>query len=295
MGEWLGKPGHSASVANARLTSQLLTEAAAPFTSPPRVYRSDMRDPHVERLHFEIGAEEGNAYENPERLTFTNPLGQFDAQDGNLVVQPADHYADEDSARAVIEPFLRDWEIETDLDLNIGTIRFKFLRAEVIDRNPPKPGESRVISVKAGAMAFASAHASLMLIRKRYPVPSGSFQANADARRAHQRWKDFRAGREPLQGMAYYVLTILEKAAGSRKNAAMLFAVDFAILDKIGDLTSTKGDERTARKAPRSGTYQELTGQEKAWLEQAVRRLIKRLGEHASGRSQITMADLPKL
>jgi hypothetical protein len=68
-------------------------------------------------------------------------------------------------------------------------------------------------------------------------------------------------------------------------------------LYKIGELTSTRGDAMTARKAPVGGQFRELTASESAWLEQATRRIIKRLGEHASGAalSQIEMKDLPKI
>ena len=43
--------------------------------------------------------------------------------------------------------------------------------------------------------------------------------------------------------------------------------------------------------------FEELSGPEKQWLEQAIRRVIYRLGERASGvpLTRIRMSDLPKL
>ena len=97
--------------------------------------------------------------------------------------------------------------------------------------------------------------------------------------------------------MAYFVLTLLESAAGSRQGAARSFQIDLPVLAMIGRLSSTKGNESTARKAGPGNQFQELSGPEKQWLEEAVRRAIFRLGEHTSGSSLtlISLRELPKL
>lgn len=51
-----------------------------------------MNDPHVERLHYEVGSGEGVSYQDPEALLFTNQPGKFEARDGSLVVEPSDHF-----------------------------------------------------------------------------------------------------------------------------------------------------------------------------------------------------------
>jgi hypothetical protein len=97
--------------------------------------------------------------------------------------------------------------------------------------------------------------------------------------------------------MAYFVLTILEAGAGGRARAANLLAVDLEVLTNVGRLSSTKGDSATARKAARAGAFQPLTPMETHWLEAAIRRLIRRLGEREAGVAleDIRMADLPRL
>jgi len=87
--------------------------------------------------------------------------------------------------------------------------------------------------------------------------------------------------------MAYFVLTILEHAAGGRKQAAATYGVEKTILDQIGKLSSTKGDPETARKA--IAASHALTEPERLWLEDATRKLIYRLGEHASGKPLPTL------
>jgi hypothetical protein len=101
--------------------------------------------------------------------------------------------------------------------------------------------------------------------------------------------------------MAYFVLTLLESLAGDRPSAARTFQIDRAVLNAIGELTETKGDESTARKVTRKKVgskiqFHELSGTEKQWLEEAIRRIIHQLGQHASGAplTRLTMNDLPR-
>jgi hypothetical protein len=257
-----------------------------------------VRDPHVCSLHYEASPSgEGISYHNPEPVSFSNHLGAFDLSDGKLRVVPVEHFPNEDDARQAVEPFLRAWEIEADLTSHIGMIRFKFDRAEVIDRNPPPPGSSQVIEVKGTSMGVASCSASLHLTCNRYPQPPTTFRVTPEVQHAYRRWLGYRLGKEPLQSMAYSVLTQLVQATGSRQGAARSFQIGMRVLDTIGELSSTKGDESTARKAPPGNEYQELSGSEKQWLEEAMRRVVHRLGEHASGAplTPISLRDLPSL
>jgi hypothetical protein len=256
-----------------------------------------VRDPHVQSIHYEVGSGEGISYRDPESISFSNHLGAFDLSDGKLQIVPAEHFPDEDEARRAVEPFLRAWEIEADLTSNIGMVRFKFDRAEVIDRHPPPPGSSQVIEVKTGSVVSFSDSVSLHLTCSRYPQPPAIFRVTPEVQHAYRRWLGYRSGKEPLQSMAYFVLTLLESTAGGRQNAARSFQIELPVLGAIGRLSSTKGDESTARKAGPGNQFQELSGSEKQWLEEAIRRVIHRLGEHASGGtlSLISLRDLPSL
>jgi hypothetical protein len=190
---------------------------------------------------------------------------------------------------------LKAWEIASDLDVKVGTIRFTFVAADLIDRDPAAPGSSTIL--QAGALAVTGHRPTPHITRTKYPDPPHSFQTTLDVERAHYRWREYQAGRERIQGMAYFVLTMMEASAGGRKKSAKAFSVELKVLDKIGQLASTRGNPATARKAPRSGPYRDVTRQEHVWLEKAIQRIIKRLGEHASGSALnlIRMADLPKL
>lgn len=256
-----------------------------------------MRDPHVQTMHYEVSSGESISYRNPEPLSFSNHLGTFDLSDGKLRIVPTEHFPDEDDARRAVEPFLRAWEIEADLTSNIGMVRFKFDRTEVIDRNPPPPGSPQVIELKGASMVLVGGSVSVHVTCSKYPQPPETFRATPEVQHAYRRWLGYRSGKEPLQSMAYFVLTLLESAAGGRKSAARSFQIDVPVLGTIGRLSSTKGDESTARKAGPGNQFQELSGSEKQWLEEAMRRVIHRLGEHASGAPLvlISLRDLPSL
>ncbi len=170
-----------------------------------------MRDPHVQTMHYEIGCGEGISYRNPEPLSFSNHLGNFHLVDNKLRVMPAEYFADEDEARRTIELFLRAWEIDTDLSSNVGMIRFKFERVDLVDRDPPPPGSSQVIHVKAGSMLLMGSNATLLLTSRRYPKPPKTFSATPEVQHVYRRWLGFRSGKEPLQSMAYFVLTLLHR------------------------------------------------------------------------------------
>jgi len=138
---------------------------------------------------------------------------------------------------------------------------------------------------------------TVTISRRSYPQPPRAFRVTTEVEIAFRRWRAYLAGSEPLQGMAYFVLTLLESQAGSRRDAAAVFGVDPTILSKVGELSSTRGNAATARKIGRVMQLNDLSGPEKTWLEEAIRRLIRRLGERASGAAQtpVTLKDLPLL
>ena len=257
-----------------------------------------MNDPHVDKLHYKVSSGEGISYDDPDPLSDSNELGTFELREGRLSFELVDVFAEVDDARSAIEPFLKSWEIEADLRSGIGSIRFTFERADVIDRDPPPPGKIITLKVNIRGKVTTSDQVNLHIARHEYPAPPSTFRSTPDVEICHLRWSRNKEGREHLLSMAYFVLTQIEKHGGTRqkrKRAASILQIDEDVLDKIGHLTAERGNASTARKAQPDNTYQELSGSEKIWLEKAVRQVILRLGEHASGKplTQITMNDLP--
>ena len=256
-----------------------------------------MRDPHVTAIRYKVGSVETISYDNPKPMSFSNHLGEFSLSNGTLRITPAEHFADEKETRTAIEPFLRAWEISTDLNSNFGMIRFEFECVELVDRAPRPPGGSIVVTLEGASMILMGSSAVLRLTCREYPNPPTAFSATPEVMHAYRRWLRYREGNEPLQSMTYFVLTLLESAAGGRQLASRTFQIHVDILNMMGRLSSTKGDAMTARKASSPNQFQDLSLAEKQWLEEAVRCAIRRLGEHASGAqgTVINMANLPQV
>ncbi|WP_374438330.1 hypothetical protein [Pseudomonas panipatensis] len=252
-----------------------------------------MRDPHVEAVYFNVGSAEDISYQNPEPLVFSHPLGKFTLADGVLKVLPAEHFGSGHEASQALEGFLRAWEIEADLKQHLGMIRFSYSHAEVIDRNPLPQGVQHVQAAGIASGLAVSDFVTCHITAGRYPSPPVCFSATEYAQYAHRRWLGYKRGQEPLLATAYFILTLLERQAGSRAQACILFKIDRDVLDRLGSWCSERGGPLSARKA-KSTDFEELTHIETDWLDRAVKRLILRLGEYASGQSleQLTLESM---
>jgi hypothetical protein len=126
-----------------------------------------------------------------------------------------------------------------------------------------------------------------------YPEPPSDMKLTPDLEALWMRYIGHQANREPLPAMAYFCLTVLETSAGDRSHAARKFNIDSKVLGKIGELTERRGNPRTARKM--AANFVQHTPQEISWLEEAIKLIIRRVAENASGAvcPKITMKDLP--
>ena len=206
------------------------------------------------------------------------------------------HYAKESEARKAIENYIRIWEFDVCLERDTPDFfRLKFHKAEIVDRNPT-PGTTRLRGCLSGV---ASGSASLMLGPSRYPLPPADIclddRLDLDVQTMYQRYMGYRRKREPLPSMAYFCLTVLEMKEGGRLEAAKKYQIGGHVLAKVGKLSSHKGG-LAARKAEGVGT--EMTESDRRFLEQAIRKIIRRVAEktHKPDRSlpKISLSDFPR-
>lgn len=87
--------------------------------------------------------------------------------------------------------------------------------------------------------------------------------------------------------MAYFCLSYIEGLAGGRNAASNEYAISREDLDKLGELTSARGDKLSARKGVRNN-FLPLTDDDTLWVESFVKLLIRRIGEHAAESSLAT-------
>lgn len=218
-----------------------------------------------------------------QERSWEDDLGVFRFADGMLTVQPKQDFADLHAADRAIRSRLRDME----LDRLIEGERMSFQLAFAAT-----PDHAHVISiVEAHATVQVSGYPEYET-KRQFPAPREGSRANDLKEKAAQRWYQFRKGKEPLQGASYFILTLLEDDAGGRQRASEQFRISRGVLDNLGRLSSTKGTDETARKAD----YEEIAPHEERWIEAAIPRIIRRLGEEdVESRPPITMANLPSL
>lgn len=260
-----------------------------PLSPPCRVHI--MRDPHVEWLEYEMKA--SWLFDNPPPLQWQTPVFGANLSNALLRAEMCAHFTTVEQARAAVEPFLQTWEIDIALTYGQREMTFAFKQAHLVDRNPPPPGST--ITGTATSTGRASVSATGQVIRKAYPAVPTNFSAVPDVVSLWTRFEGFKNGREPLASMAYFCFTLLKNRYGSIDAASKVLAVDKAVLKKHSELSTNRGDVSTARKMTPDLTS--FTSAEAQWLDAAIRALIRRVGEIASGHSplQLTMKQLPQL
>jgi hypothetical protein len=269
-----------------------------------------MRDPHVVWLEYRLQPSSHVAFENPPPIEHETDTFIMRLSEGVARFEMKEHYASEEEAKSVVEEFLRAWEIYTALRFGAAEMRFSFERPHVIDRKPPPPGTTLVVALADRLTLKGEATVALTAVRRAYPAPPTGFRVSPNVGTLWDRYQHYREGREPLPGVAYFCLTFLETMAGgppegaarkrkiseARKKAAQKYQIDENVLGKLGDLSSTRGDARTARKVTANMTP--LSPAEAAWIDSATREIIRRVGEvdaGATGLPAITMKHLPPL
>ena len=265
-----------------------------------------MKEPHVESLVYRAESAEDIIYHDPPPVEVDMGKWEGRLETGLLTCRMKTHYASVSEARTEIESYLRAWEVNANLKHGKGSIRFVYQDAKVVDLAPQQSGRGVVICGKAAVMSIGTMAASVQIGRKNYPLPPKDFIVSPDVETIWGRYEGYLDGKESLQNMAYFCLTMVERVYGgqrkkgenARKAAARTIRVDSGVLEVLGELASERGDETTARKFLRQPSP--LTGAERTWLQSIVKELICRIGEYggcrdSSALAQITMANLPRL
>lgn len=257
-----------------------------------------MKDPHVVSLTYKASPSESISFEKAPPLDGTIENLRFRLDGETLRIEPTIHFPSIDEARYYVDPLLHSWEIDIALRFGKPELSFVYDTAKVIDRQPHHPGlRQAVLNVQLGELVLAGSAVTLRVSRGSYPHPPTVFRVNPDVETLWRRYQGYRKGREPLPSMAYFCLTLIESLAGGRDGAASAFKISKRVLAKIGQLTSERGDASTARKYRAITAGAALTGAESAWLEEAIKILIRRVGEARAidTLSTVDIDNLPRL
>ena len=254
---------------------------------------ASMNDPHIIALIYRVRHHESVDYGDAKPLDFENVHFVVRVNDGKARFELREHCATEQKAREIVEPFIQDWEIDAGLRRHPDCFVLDFDKAEIIDRSP-SPGVTKVNAAPA-RWHFSIPNPKVTVSPPTYPTPPAEFDSDhPDVKTLYQRYKNFRGGGESLPSFAYFCLTVLEHPftppqRGKRLRAAASYGIDVDVLQRIGELSSTKGGSG-ARK--REGVDAPLTGEERRFLERATVRLIRRVAEYHAARGSLPMISM---
>lgn len=248
-------------------------------------------------LHYRFSSEtEVDTFDNA--AAWSGQLGDFDCtlSDEVLMAIPAVDFRDRELAKEALVPLLRAWEQAAFLSPHAYRIHFDYERSAV-EEIDPQPGSVTVFPepIRITAMAFAP---TITRSNRVYPAVDLRYARTLLTDLLVARLRRTRDGGETWPAFANFVLTQLEAEFGGatdrRSNAAKALAVEPAVLRKLGQIAA-RPDPDIGRKGAKNPAP--IAAPERAWMEAAVVRLIRRVGEHAAGGrlAPITMADLPPL
>jgi hypothetical protein len=169
-----------------------------------------MNDPHIEKLVYHIETGDGLKFQDPPPLVDENEAFRMTLEDGITTFSMKEHHTTEQSARGTVEGYLRAWELDVALQYDRSELRFIFDNAEIVDRDPPPPpppGEPRTVELSAIALGTSSAHATVQVLKTKYPTPPTDFAADSDASTMWEQYQRYKQGRDRLLPMAYSCLT----------------------------------------------------------------------------------------
>lgn len=254
----------------------------------------------VQSLVYKLNTAEGVAYEDPPAVEVDKEKWRGRLENGMLTCQMKADYSSVADAREEVEGYLRAWEIDAGITHGRGSMRFVHHDA-VIDTLPGGGGDAQV-HITARGFVTSRAVVTRTARQRCYPQPPEMFVASPDVEALWTRYEGYLAGEERLLPVAHWFLTKVETIYGQRNRqaAASTMKVSCRVLNTLGRLTSTRGDDREARKVPKRGELQPLSGAERTWIETALKVLIRRAGECAgcddsSTLGKINMQDLPPL
>ena len=254
-----------------------------------------MNDPHVVALIYNIKHGQSVNYRAAKSIDHEEPGFHVKIANEKVRFEFKKHHATVEAARRSIEEYICAWEVVAGLRGGPNCFKLKYDYAQIEDRNPT-PGVTVLHGLPLRSEVTIS-KAVLTVSPPHYPSPPSGLKIIPDVQTLYDRYMGYRQGKEPLAGMAYFCLTILERSTekkNSRKVAAETYGIKLEVLNKIGHLSSEKGGQQ-ARKA--GGKDEDLTTQDRHFLEEAIKVVIRRAAERAHdphrALPQISMSDLP--
>lgn len=246
-----------------------------------------MRSSCVKSLVFSAGPEaDGVVYRDPPIVKWETSRGRYRLEDGQLTVEPMERHATAVEARAAVQPDLDAWEAFADLGSGIGELRFH-LRSVSIESGTEN---SEVCGDIGGAADFLVGEKT----KPAYPSPPTDFNADSEiVRSLMARYREWKAGRQTLEGVAYFSYRLLRRDFDSESGAAGQWRISANVMGTLNTLSSRRGGSMTARKPD----AEPFGAGELAWLERALPAIILQVAAVEAGAEPevLTKAALPTI
>ena len=260
-----------------------------------------MNDPHVVALLYQIEHDRGVDYGEAKPIDHEVTGFRVEIANEQVCFEFKEHYDTKDAARKAIEDYIRVWEFDASLGEGPNHFKLRFKRARIEDRKPTPCVMDTSVSITSGVPKISV----MATVSKPYPSPpSSGLKLIPDVQTMYDRYMGYLQDREPLASMAYFCLTILERSTKKKSNekktcrelASEMYGIELEVLNKTGHLSSERGGQQ-ARKA--SGKDNDLTYQDRRFLEEAIKAVIRRAAEKAHAPDidlqEISLSDLPSV
>lgn len=259
----------------------------------------DMNEPVVESLNYILKTSDEISFDNPPILEEEFTSFKLRLENGSLNIEMKNNCATEEQARSFVEPYLKAWELDNFLTFGRKEFWFEFLNSKIVDKNPKCFDGAGTAYPKTGLIIITGFSPTVHVSRNKYPSPPKKIKYSLDVESLINRFEGFQNGKEPLLSMAYFCLTIIESSAGSRTKAVEKYSIRRDVLNKLGDLTSERGDKSEARKVKNRLSFEPLTMPEQNWIIKTLKLLIRRKAEYDfdpyATFQEITMGELPTI
>lgn len=94
---------------------------------------AEVNDPHVEELIYHIQTGDGLDFQDPPPVEDETDAFRIMLDDGIATFSMKEHHPTEESARRMVEGYLRAWELDVALQYDSSELRFVFDRSEIVD------------------------------------------------------------------------------------------------------------------------------------------------------------------
>jgi hypothetical protein len=181
--------------------------------------------PRVTGLTYDVVWLTGASQVVPARQELV--LGDFDCVlDGaTLTATPRGTYHSDVEAEAALEPHLRAWELELELDRGYR-MEFRFSTSSAVADNDDGEATHHFLRARMSATAAVSAELS---VHATLPGPTGVYRASALTERYVNRLRDMREEREKVPAAAYWFVTDLEDKFGNGDRGAAARALSVRV------------------------------------------------------------------